>query len=327
MKEKLLSVETNQNKVARPSKRHSVKELQIDDLEPLTIFVDDFAETKSIKSCCRVIDVLYKYATNLDSEYPSNIQTECYEFCLEYLEKLKILPKHGEKEKAYNYLALYVEGALRFINADLVGAVKVYEECSAFSDFNNIEQEWPDDRVAVKIAIHSNLYFIYDFLDLDFGKSVQKSIVDEALAPDIEWCKKKEQELRTKIRNNPACANSPFDPSKQPLLGSQPTNQDMLDFYVRKISEQENWTEYPKFRYMNVGFNDWGSFTSCNLAEAVFDNKWGSISLSSADEECELKVEDNSIVVHENCTFTKEVVTNFSEIKKGLATKIRLLYV
>ena len=88
MKEKLLSVETNQNKVARPSKRHSVKELQIDDLEPLTIFVDDFAETKSIKSCCRVIDVLYKYATNLDSEYPSNIQTECYEFCLEYLEKL-----------------------------------------------------------------------------------------------------------------------------------------------------------------------------------------------------------------------------------------------
>ena len=203
----------------------------------------------------------------------------------------------------------------------------MYEECSAFSDFNNIEQEWPDDRVAVKIAIHSNLYFIYDFLDLDFGKSVQKSIVDEALAPDIEWCKKKEQELRTKIRNNPACANSPFDPSKQPLLGSQPTNQDMLDFYVRKISEQENWTEYPKFRYMNVGFNDWGSFTSCNLAEAVFDNKWGSISLSSADEECELKVEDNSIVVHENCTFTKEVVTNFSEIKKGLATKIRLLYV
>ena len=87
-----------------------MKELQIDDLEPLTIFVDDFAETKSIKSCCRVIDVLYKYATNLDSEYPSNIQTECYEFCLEYLEKLKKLPKHGEKEKAYNYLALYVEG-------------------------------------------------------------------------------------------------------------------------------------------------------------------------------------------------------------------------
>lgn len=302
------------------------EKLQIAEVAHLNVFIEDFNTTKSLKSCCSIIDILYKYATNLDEEFPLHTQQLCYERCLFYIEKLKKLPKRGNKEKAYNYLALYVEGALRFINADFAGAVKVYKECAAFPDFNDIEKDWPDDRIDVKIAVHSNLYFIYDFLGLDFGKSVEKAIVDKALQPNIDFYKQRALELKIKMQKDSTCADEEYNPDRRSALGKGPTNASTCEYYLKCIEESENWTSYPKFRYMHIDFSDYASLTMSDLAEAVYDNKWGGISISRVDEECDLVVENDSIILSEKWMFTKTVTSQLSSNRKHIAERIRLLY-
>lgn len=104
-----------------------------------------------------------------------------------------------------------------------------------------------------------------------------------------------------------------------------PTNSSMLQYYIKKTEELENWTQYPKFRYMAVGFDDYGSFVSSDLAEATYDNKWGGVSISGVDRECELRIQNDAVVLHEKWIFTRTVIENLSRERNTHATKIRLL--
>lgn len=309
-------------------KAQEIEKLKIDEYSFLKTYIDDFAGSKSLKSCCRIIDILFRYAANLEDNYDNKTQEESYSLCLYYLKELKKLAKTADMEKPYDYLALYVEGTLRLLNADFVGAVKAFRGFNDSSEFNNIETKvsWTDTRIDVKTAIYSNLYFLYDLFNLDFGKSVTKSIVDKALEPKTEWYRGLAQEIRERMRSNPECANEPYDPKFKHKLNTDyvPTNAAMLKCYLKDISKRENWINYPRFLLFDLSFKDYGDFVSSDLADAVYEGYDG-VNISVCNTEgCLIRQAD--AIVLEGWWGSKTIVENFSSIKNELATKIRLLY-
>lgn len=300
-------------------------ESQIEEQRYLKILLEDFTETGSLRSCCSIIDIYYKYAVNLHDEYSKTLQLECYRKSLEYLEKLKTLLKCSEKEVNYYYycLALYVEGTLRFINADLLGAIKVYKECASYSIFDGIEREqierlWIErdlmEKINIEFAVHSNLYFIYDLLGLEFERSIEKPIVDKAVQPLIDLAKDEEIRLKKEIQNNPQRATEPWNPNFQ--------SDDLLtlhDFCVKEIEEYQSWVAYPKLRCMDIEFLDYGSRVFSKLSEAVSGGAGPVI------REYNIYLDNNAIVLDDGISIKKKIVTQFSEIRNELYDKIRLL--
>ena len=225
--------------------------------QALQLYINDVANTNSIKSCCSIIDICSQYATNIYDDYSKETQQKYYNVCLKYLEKLKKLPKHGKYEAAYNYLAYYVEGFLHFVNADWIKAIKAYNECARYLEVEDINfkdydpsdgnPDYKDSRLPLKIAVHRNLYFIYKLLGMHYAKRREKRIVDAALTPYQQYYEEWQDELLDDIDE--------IELAKEGAL-----------YY---IINHKDWTKSPRITIMLLGFSDLGSYVISFLATAL----------------------------------------------------------
>lgn len=231
--------------------------------QALQLYINDVANTNSIKSCCSIIDICSQYATNIYDKYSKETQQKYYNVCLKYLEKLKELPKHGKYEEAYNYLAYYVEGFLHFINADWIKAIRAYNECARYLEVEDIDCKdydlssytdspgTKDSRLPLKITVHRNLYFIYKLLGMHDEKRREKRIVDAALTPYQQHYEEFQGDLDYVGKLNELWVRT------------------FLEKNLYYIIYHKDWTKSPRITIMRLGFIAWRVSVSSDLATAL----------------------------------------------------------
>ena len=301
-------------------------ECEIEEQSSLDVYIDDYKQTKSLKSCCCIIDICYQYAIDLEKEYTKATQDKYFKICEKHLQDLIKMRKKGKVEEYYTPLAQYVLGNLYYFKGDLAGAIKCYKEASEWKGFEGCEEEWPDDRIELKQYIHLNMYYIYQVLGIDSGMRAEERVIPKIIEPDLNYCIRYHDELGRKIKMDPSFGLQKFEIGNDGVGSS--TNQSMYEFYSNQIVKYKNWKQNPTFYSMKITFSDYDSFVILSLGDAVYPNKWGGVSVTMTTEEMEIDTSLNRFVLKDQYSFDGEVILfdNISEAKRLYKDKIRLLY-
>lgn len=168
------------------------------------------------------------------------------------------------------------------------------------------------------------MFFMYDILGIDFGRTLEEKIVERAIIPDLKSYITRRDELENMIERDPSKAKESYG-NRNDAIGKV-TNESMLEYYKKRIHELQNWTRLPRYSYMRIAFTDYGSFASSELADAAYEDKWGGVSISSIDEKDVISVEGNTVNIQRDYTDPKMIIKDLAGFKRKEGEKIKLLY-